>query len=39
MILDFIILVKYILHNKKTLHFIKHILYKLENIKIIFEHY
>ena len=38
-ILDFIMLAHYILHDEKTLRYIEHALYRLENIKITFEHY
>ena len=38
-ILDFIMLAHYVFHNKKTLRYIEHALYRLENIKITFEHY
>ena len=37
-ILDFTMLAQYVLHNDKTLCYIKHALYKLENTKILFEH-
>ncbi len=38
-ILNFIMLVQYISHNDKTLHYMKHILYKLKNTKIAFEYH
>ena len=38
-ILDFIILAQYILYNNKTLYYMEHALYKLENTKIAFEYY
>ena len=38
-ILDFTILAKYILHNNKTLCYIKRVLYRLEKTRIAFEHH
>ena len=38
-IFNFIILAQYVLHNDKTFHYIAHILYKLENRKIVFEYH
>ena len=38
-ILDFIMLAQYVLHNNKTLCYIKHALYRLEKTKISFEHH
>ena len=38
-ILDFIMLVQYILHDKKTLWYIEHTLYRLEKTKIAFKHH
>ena len=38
-ILDFTILARYVLHDEKTLCYIKHALYKLEKTKIAFEQY
>ena len=38
-ILDFTILAQYISHNNKTLRYIKYALYRLEKIKITFEHH
>ena len=35
-ILDFIMLAKYVLYNNKTLQYIDHALYRLENTKIAF---
>ena len=38
-ILDFIILTQYVLHIDKTLCYMEHALYKLENRKIAFKHH
>ncbi len=38
-ILDFTILAQYILHDNEILRYIKHILYRLQNTKIAFEHH
>ena len=38
-ILDFTILAHYVLHDDKTLCYMKHTLYKLEKIKIAFEYH
>ncbi len=38
-ILDFSMLAQYILYDNKTLRYIKHTLYRLENTKIAFEHH
>ena len=36
-ILDFTMLAQYVLHDKETLRYMEHALYKLEKIKIAFE--
>ena len=38
-ILDFTMLVQYVLHTDKTLYYMEHILYRLENTKIVFKHH
>ncbi len=38
-ILDFTMLAQYVLHNNKTLYYMEHALYRLENTKIAFEYY
>ena len=38
-IINFTILAWYVLHNKETLYYIKHALYKLEKIKKTFQQY
>ena len=37
-ILDFTMLAQYVLHDDKTLRYMEHALYRLENTKIAFEH-
>ncbi len=38
-ILEFTILVQYVLHDNETLCYMEHTLYRLENIKIAFKHH
>ena len=38
-ILDFTMLAQYVLYNNKMLRYMEHVLYKLENTKIVFEHH
>lgn len=38
-ILNFAMLIQYIMNNNKTTHYIDHTLYQLEKTKIIFEQY